>query len=168
MRTRARFDEATGDWVISGQKAWATNGGIADVHVVVATVDPELGAKGQAAFVVPRTEVSGLSQGKKLKKHGLRASHTAEVFLDEVRLPGSALLGGKEKLDARLDKARAGASSGANASMSTFELSRHVVGAQALGIGRAAYEVAWSTPRPGSSSADRSSTTRAWPSNSPT
>jgi alkylation response protein AidB-like acyl-CoA dehydrogenase len=51
MRTRARYDEATGDWVISGQKAWATNGGIADVHVVVATVDPALGAKGQAAFV---------------------------------------------------------------------------------------------------------------------
>jgi len=142
MRTRAHFDEASGDWVISGQKAWATNGGIADVHVVVATVDPALGAKGQAAFVVPRTEVTGLSQGKKLKKHGLRASHTAEVFLDDVRLPGSALLGGKEKLEARLAKARSGGSSGANASMSTFELSRHIVGAQALGIGRAAYEVA--------------------------
>jgi alkylation response protein AidB-like acyl-CoA dehydrogenase len=150
MRTRARHDAATGDWVISGQKAWATNGGIADVHVVVASVDPSLGAKGQAAFVVPRSEVTGLSQGKKLKKHGLRASHTAEVFLDDVRLPGSALLGGMEKLDARLARARSGGGSdgssaggsGQNASMSTFELTRHVVGAQALGIGRAAYEVA--------------------------
>ena len=143
MRTRARFDEATGDWLLSGQKAWVTNGGIADVHVVVATVDPALGTKGQAAFLVPRTEVTGLTPGRKLKKHGLRASHTAEVFLDDVRVPGSALLGGKEKLDARLAKARAGsASGGQNASMSTFELSRHVVGAQALGIGRAAYEVA--------------------------
>jgi alkylation response protein AidB-like acyl-CoA dehydrogenase len=145
LRTRARYDEASGDWVISGQKAWVTNGGIADVHVVIATVDPGLGTKGQAGFVVPRTEVSGLTQGRKLKKHGLRASHTAEVFLDEVRVPGAALLGGKEKLDARLAKARdaaSGAGSGQNASMSTFELSRHVVGAQALGIGRAAYEIA--------------------------
>ncbi len=143
LRTRARFDEATDEWVISGQKAWATNGGIAEVHVVVATLDPELGTKGQAAFVVPKSEVKGLSQGKKLKKHGLRASHTAEVFLDEVRVPAEHVLGGKEKLDARLAKARAGgAEAGKNASMSTFDLSRHVVGAQALGIGRAAYEIA--------------------------
>jgi alkylation response protein AidB-like acyl-CoA dehydrogenase len=144
MRTRARYDEATDEWVISGQKAWATNGGIADVHVVVATVDPSVGTKGQAAFLVPRSEIKkGLSHGAKLKKHGLRASHTAEVFLDEVRVPAAYLLGGKEKLDARLAKAREGrANAGKNASMSTFELSRHVVGAQALGIGRAAYEVA--------------------------
>jgi alkylation response protein AidB-like acyl-CoA dehydrogenase len=143
LRTRARFDEASNEWVISGQKAWATNGGIADVHVVVATLDSALGTKGQAAFLVPASEVKGLSQGKKLKKHGLRASHTAEVFLDEVRVPAGNVLGGKEKLDARLAKARAGsADPGKNASMSTFELTRHVVGAQALGIGRAAYEVA--------------------------
>jgi alkylation response protein AidB-like acyl-CoA dehydrogenase len=141
MRTRARYDEATDEWVISGQKAWATNGGIADVHVVVAAVDPELAARGQAAFVVPASEVTGLSMGKKLKKHGLRASHTAEVYLDEVRVPGRHLLGGKEKLDERLARAREG-TSGRNASMSTFELSRHVVGAQAVGIARAAYEYA--------------------------
>jgi len=141
MRTRARYDEATGEWVISGQKAWATNGGIADVHVIVAAVDPELAARGQAAFLVPASEVDGLSMGKKLKKHGLRASHTAEVYLDEVRVPGNYLLGGKEKLDERLARAREG-TSGRNASMSTFELSRHVVGAQAIGIARAAYEYA--------------------------
>ncbi len=142
MRTRATFDEATGDWRISGQKAWVTNGGIADVHVVVATLDPSLGTKGQAAFVLPKSEVTGLIMGKKLKKHGLHASHTAEVFLDDVRVPARFLLGGKERLDARLAKARQGTSSGQNASMSTFELSRHVVGAQALGIARAAYEYA--------------------------
>lgn len=142
MRTRARYDEATGEWVLNGQKAWATNGGIADVHVVVCAVDPELGAKGQAAFVVPKSEVSGVSMGKKLKKHGLRASHTAEVYLDDVRVPGANLLGDKEKLDERIAKAREGAKAGRNASMSTFELSRHVVGAQAIGIARAAYEYA--------------------------
>ena len=142
MRTRARYDQATHEWVLSGAKAWATNGGISDIHVVVAAVDPELGARGQAAFLVPRSEVAGLSMGKKLKKHGLRASHTAEVYLDDVRLPAGYLLGGKEKLDARLARAREGDRGGRNASMSTFELSRHVVGSQALGIARAAYEYA--------------------------
>ncbi|MFI7585896.1 acyl-CoA dehydrogenase family protein [Spongisporangium articulatum] len=142
MRTRARYDEATDEWVLSGQKAWATNGGIADIHVIVAAVEPELKAKGQAAFIVPKSEVKGLEQGKKLKKHGLRASHTAELFLDEVRIPGRYLLGGKEKLDKRIAKAKEGSTGGKNASMSTFELSRHVVGAQALGIARAAYEYA--------------------------
>ena len=48
-----RYDEATDEWVLNGQKAWATNGGIADVHVVIASVDRELGLRGQAAFVVP-------------------------------------------------------------------------------------------------------------------
>jgi alkylation response protein AidB-like acyl-CoA dehydrogenase len=142
MRTRARYDEATDEWVINGQKAWATNGGIADVHVIVCAVDPGLGAKGQAAFLVPKSEVTGLSMGAKLKKHGLRASHTAEVYLDDVRIPGRFLLGGKDKLDERMAKAREGAKAGRNASMSTFELSRHVVGAQAIGIARAAYEYA--------------------------
>ena len=142
IRTRARFDEATGDWVLSGQKAWATNGGIADVHVVVAAVEPELGTRGQAAFVVPRTEVTGLEQSRKLRKHGMRASHTADVFLDDVRVPGDFLLGGKAKLDARTARAREGGPSRGNSSMATFELTRHVVGAQAVGIARAAYEVA--------------------------
>ena len=142
ISTRARYDEATGEWVLTGQKAWATNGGIADVHVVVATVDRELGTRGHAAFVVPRTEVTGLEQGRKLAKHGLRASHTADVFLDDVRVPGAHLLGGKDKLDERLAHAREGSGSKGSASMAAFELSRHVVGAQAVGIARAAYEVA--------------------------
>ena len=53
MRTRATYDEATDEWVLNGTKTWATNGGIADVHVVTAVVDPELRARGQASFVVP-------------------------------------------------------------------------------------------------------------------
>jgi alkylation response protein AidB-like acyl-CoA dehydrogenase len=146
IRTRATYDAVTDEWVINGQKAWATNGGIADIHVVVATVDPSLGTKGQAAFVVPRSEVRGLEQGTKLRKHGLRASHTADVFFDNVRIPAENVLGGKEKLDARIAKARearaAGSGSGRNASMATFEMTRHLVGAQAIGIARAAYEVA--------------------------
>ena len=141
LRTRARYDEAGDEWVLNGQKAWATNGGIANVHVIVASVDPELGARGQAAFVVP-PGTKGLEMGTKLKKHGIRASHTADVFLDDCRVPGSCLLGGKEKLDERLARAREGTKAKKQAAMQTFELSRPTVGAQALGIARAAYEYA--------------------------
>ena len=148
MRTRARYDEATDEWVLNGTKTWATNGGIADVHVVTAVVDPDLRTRGQASFVVP-PGTTGLSQGQKFHKHGIRASHTAEVVLDDVRIPGRCLLGGKEKLDARLARAREGARAASasgeprsNASMATFERTRPAVGAQAVGIARAAYEVA--------------------------
>jgi alkylation response protein AidB-like acyl-CoA dehydrogenase len=142
MRTRATYDEASDEWVLNGTKTWATNGGLADIHVVTAVVDPELRARGQASFVVP-PNTEGLSQGQKFAKHGIRASHTAEVVLDQVRIPGSCLLGGKEKLDERLARAREGSGSGGkNASMVTFERTRPAVGAQAIGIARAAYEIA--------------------------
>ncbi|WP_028637807.1 acyl-CoA dehydrogenase family protein [Nocardioides sp. URHA0032] len=141
MRTRATYDEATDEWVLNGTKTWATNGGIADVHVVTAVVDPELRTRGQASFVVP-PGTQGLSQGQKFHKHGIRASHTAEVVLDHVRVPGRCLLGGKQKLDARLARAREGGGARGNASMATFERTRPAVGAQAIGIARAAYEVA--------------------------
>ena len=93
--------------MLNGQKAWATNGGIADVHVVIASVDRELGSRGHAAFVIP-PGTKGCEQGAKVKKHGLRASHTADVHLDDCRVPGSCLLGGKEKLDERLARVREG------------------------------------------------------------
>ncbi|MEZ0110854.1 alkylation response protein AidB-like acyl-CoA dehydrogenase [Catenulispora sp. EB89] len=139
MRTRAVYDQAKDEWVLNGTKTWATNGGIANVHVVVATVDPALGTRGHASFIIP-PNTPGMAQGQKFKKHGIRASHTAEVVLDDVRIPGSCLLGGKEKLDARLARAREGKSSRGNASMATFEASRPAVGAMAVGIARAAYE----------------------------
>src|SRR3954452_24858 len=140
LRTRAVYDEASDEWVINGTKAWITNGGIADVHVVVATVDPELKSRGQASFVVP-PGTRGLSQGQKYKKHGIRASHTAEVVLDDVRVPGRCLLGGKEKLDAKLARAREmGRTGEKQPAMSTFEATRPAVAAMAVGIARAAYE----------------------------
>jgi alkylation response protein AidB-like acyl-CoA dehydrogenase len=142
LRTRAVYDEANDEWVINGTKAWITNGGIADVHVVVATVDPELRSRGQASFVVP-PGTKGLSQGQKYLKHGIRASHTSEVVLDDVRVPGSCLLGGKERLDAKLARARERQTTGEKQpAMATFEATRPAVGAQALGIARAAYEYA--------------------------
>ena len=139
LRTRARKDGA--DWVLNGTKVFITNGGIADVHVVVATVDPALGARGQASFVVP-PGTRGLSMGKKEKKMGIRASHTAEVILDDVRIPAECLLGGEEKFEARLARAREGGTTKVQAAMRTFEASRPIVGAQAIGIARAAYEFA--------------------------
>ncbi|MFN2615928.1 MAG: acyl-CoA dehydrogenase family protein [Thermoleophilaceae bacterium] len=141
LRTRAKYDEAKDEWILNGQKAWATNGGIANIHVVVASVDPELGARGQAAFVIPPGS-DGLEMGTKVKKHGLRSSHTADVFLDDCRVPGSCLLGGKEKLDERMAHAREGTRAKSQAAMRTFEVSRPTVGAQAIGIARAAYEYA--------------------------
>jgi alkylation response protein AidB-like acyl-CoA dehydrogenase len=156
LRTRAVYDEKSDEWVLNGVKTWITNGGIADVHVVVASVDPELKARGQASFVVgPEFKGNGLSQGQKFKKHGIRASHTSEVILEDCRIPGSALLGGKDRLDARLAKARerqaaiergenvqSSREKGGQAAMATFEASRPSVGAQAVGIARAAYEYA--------------------------
>jgi alkylation response protein AidB-like acyl-CoA dehydrogenase len=142
MKTRAVYDQATDEWVLNGTKTWATNGGIADWHVIVASVDPELGTRGQASFAVP-PGTKGLSQGQKFKKHGIRASHTAEVVLDNVRLAAKYQLGGKEKLDDRLNRAREGLKTGrSQPSMATFERTRPTVGAQAVGIARAAYEVA--------------------------
>jgi acyl-CoA dehydrogenase len=141
LKSRAVYDEAKDEWVLNGTKTWITNGGIADVHVLVLSVDPELNSRGHAAFVVP-PGTPGLSQGQKFKKHGIRASHTAEVVLDNVRVPGRCLLGGKEKLDARLARAREGKSSKVQAAMATFEATRPAVGAQAVGIARAAYEFA--------------------------
>ena len=142
MRTRAVYDEQKDEWVLNGTKTWATNGGIADIHVVTAVVDPELKARGHASFVIP-PGTKGLSQGQKFAKHGIRASHTAEVVLEDCRVPGSCLLGGKDKLEERLARAREGAKTGrTQPSMATFERTRPAVGAQAVGVARAAYEYA--------------------------
>ncbi len=142
IRTTAKLDEAAGEWVLNGQKAWATNGGIADVHVVIASVDRALGSRGHAAFVVPISEARGISQGSKVSKHGLRASHTADVHLDDCRVPVEYVLGGAERLEERIARAQEGKRSSSQAAMQTFEASRPTVAAQALGIARAAYEYA--------------------------
>jgi acyl-CoA dehydrogenase len=137
LRTTAKLD---GDeWILNGTKVFISNGGIADVTVVVATVDPELGHRGQASFIVPK-DTPGLSQGKKEDKLGIRASQTAEVVLEDCRVPMEYLLGGKEKLDRKLERARSGQKSGSSGALATFEITRPLVGASALGIAQAAYE----------------------------
>lgn len=139
LRTKAERD---GDeWILNGTKVFITNGGIADVHVVVATVDPALGHRGQATFVVPKG-TPGLRQGKKEKKLGIRASHTAEVIFEDCRIPMEYLLGGPDKLEAKLERGRTGQSAGKSGGLATLEASRPAVAAQAIGVARAAYEFA--------------------------
>jgi len=115
-------------WVLNGVKRFITNGGIADIHVVFATVDKSLGYFGIRGFVVEH-DTPGLKAGKVEDKMGVRASHTAEVILDDCRIPAGNLLGADEKT----------AFYGA---MKTLESSRPLVAAGAVGIARAAYEYA--------------------------
>ncbi len=141
LKTRAVRDDASDTWTLNGTKTWITNGGIADIHVVVASVEPELGARGQASFVVP-PNTPGLSMGQKFKKMGIRASHTAEVVLQDVKVPGTCLLGGEDRFDERVARAREGKHGKSSTAMATFEATRPGVAAQAVGIARAAYEYA--------------------------
>ncbi|MGV0792005.1 acyl-CoA dehydrogenase family protein [Mycolicibacterium sp. XJ1819] len=146
LRTRARRTGpgADADWIIDGHKMWIGNGGIADVHVVNAVVDEELGHRGQALFIVPGG-TPGLQMVRKLDKLGCRASHTAELKFHGVRVPADHLLGGQDKLEHKLARTREAMASGGrsgSATLGTFEQTRPMVAAQALGIARAAMEYA--------------------------
>jgi alkylation response protein AidB-like acyl-CoA dehydrogenase len=157
IQTQARRDGD--DWVIDGQKVFIGNGGIADVHVVVATVDPEAGHRGQGVFIVPKG-TPGLTMLRKLDKLGCRASHTGEIVFEDCRVPGEHLLGGLERLEERIAKGReseqgkkpltpaeeGGAAAAvqrrSSAALGAFERTRPMVAAQAIGIARAALEFA--------------------------
>jgi acyl-CoA dehydrogenase len=139
LRTTARRD---GDeWVLNGQKIFATNGGPAGVRIVVATVDPELGHRGQAAFIVG-PDTPGIRPGKKEKKLGIRASDTSEVLLEDCRVPLENVVGGMERLERKLREARDRNGTRQSAALKTFEMTRPSVAAQAVGIARAAFEFA--------------------------
>lgn len=141
-RLRTRAERVEGGWLLNGEKIWITNGGIADVHVVVATVDPSLGHRGQASFIVTG-DSEGFTQTKKVPKLGIRASHTAELALTDVFVPDEQLLGGQERLDDRMERARDPdheRSRRGSGALSTFEATRPIVGIQAVGIARAAFE----------------------------
>jgi acyl-CoA dehydrogenase len=123
------------DYVLNGEKQFITNGGIADLHVVFATEDRSKGWGGLGAYVVPRG-TPGLEQGTVWRKMGIRASHTANVVLNNCRIPAAYKLGGGGGAGG------AGGGPGALGALMTLERTRPVVGAYALGIGRAAYEYA--------------------------
>ena len=154
LRTRARYDEARDEWVLNGQKAWATNGGIANVHVIVASVDRS--GRARPGVVRDPAGQAGPQMGAKIAKHGMRASHTADVHLDDCRVPAG--VPARRQGEARgAPRARAqGKRARDQAAMATFESSRPTVGAQALGIARAAYECALEYAMQRSSSAARS------------
>src|SRR3954469_18320180 len=158
IETRARQDG--GDWVIDGHKVFIGNGGIADVHVVVAAVDPSAGHRGQGVFIVPGG-TPGLTMLRKLDKLGCRASHTGEIVFEGCRVPGDHLLGGEQRLAERIAKGREaeresrppasareergqGAAVGrrSSAALRGVERTRPMVAAQAIGIARAALEFA--------------------------
>ena len=79
-------------WVLKGHKLWITNGNEAELFIVFATVDPDAGYKGITAFLVEK-DFEGFSVGKKEDKLGIRASSTTELLFDNVRVPGSNVLG---------------------------------------------------------------------------
>ncbi len=130
IRTSCRKDGS--DWILDGRKCYITNGGRASWNVVFATVDPSLGRAGHRAFVVEKG-TPGFSVGKIEEKMGLRASETAELVLDECRVPAANLLGGEEKYQTK---------EGFLTAMKTFDNTRPLVAAMAIGIGRAAYDYA--------------------------
>jgi acyl-CoA dehydrogenase len=129
------------DWVLDGHKIFIGNGGVADVHIVVATVDPDLGHRGQASFVVPKG-TPGLVPVRRLSKLGMRAAYTGEFRLENCRVPGDHLLGGQHKLDEKLASARQPQEPGKSTTLQALERSRPVVAAQAIGVARAAFEYA--------------------------
>jgi acyl-CoA dehydrogenase len=130
IRTSCRKDG--NHWVLNGRKCFITNGGRAIWTVIFATVDPSLGRAGQRAFVVEKG-TPGFSVGKIEDKMGLRANETAELVLEDCRVPAENLLGGEEAYHTK---------EGFVTAMRTFDNTRPLVASMAIGIGRAAYEYA--------------------------
>jgi alkylation response protein AidB-like acyl-CoA dehydrogenase len=120
-----QLQETEGGYLLNGSKCFITNGSIADFYTVFATADRSRGARGLTAVVVEKGS-KGLSSGRKEDKMGIRASDTADVIFEEVFVPQGNVLG------------RIGG--GFRTIMTTFDTSRPMVGALALGVARAAYE----------------------------
>lgn len=115
------------EYIINGSKCFISNGGIASFYTIFALTDPEKGPRGMSAFIVPR-ESPGLSIGKVEDKMGHRASNTAELHFDDLRVPAENLLG-KEGL-------------GFIIALKTLDRTRAPVGAAGVGVARAALEYA--------------------------
>src|SRR5437879_10633904 len=133
MAINTTAKKVDGGYVINGTKQFITNGGITDLHVIFANTDPQAGAAGSAAFVVEKGN-KGLSMGRKEKKLGVRASHTAQVILQDCFVPTENRLGG--------EPGDPDAGPGALGALLMLEHSRPAVAAGSIGIARAAYEFA--------------------------
>ncbi|MGP5494616.1 isovaleryl-CoA dehydrogenase [Psychrobacter celer] len=90
---KLKAEEKDGHYVLNGSKMWITNGPDADVMVVYAKTNPELGAKGMTAFIVEKG-MTGFGTAQKLDKLGMRGSHTGEMIFDNVEVPKDNILGG--------------------------------------------------------------------------
>jgi alkylation response protein AidB-like acyl-CoA dehydrogenase len=90
--------KADGSFVLNGSKTYITNGWHSDLVIVVAKTNPSAGAKGTSLFLL-EASTPGFTKGKPLKKLGLKAQDTCELFFDNVVLPAQALLGGEEMLN---------------------------------------------------------------------
>ncbi len=125
LKTKAK--KVGDEYIINGAKCFTSNGAIASLYVVFANTNPDKGARGISAFIVPR-ETPGITVGKIEDKMGHRASNTAELFFDEVKVPAENLLA-KEGF-------------GFLIAMKTLERTRAPVGAAGVGVARAALEYA--------------------------
>ena len=125
LKTKAIKD---GDeYVLNGSKCFISNGGIASQYVVFALTEPDKGARGMSAFIVPR-ESSGLTIGKEEDKMGHRASNTVELYFEDVKVPAENLLGKEGK--------------GFIMALKTLDRTRAPVGAAGVGVARTALEYA--------------------------
>ncbi len=124
---KTKAEKKGDEYIINGAKCFITNGGLARVYVVFALTDPEKGARGISAFIVPR-ETPGIIIGKEEDKMGHRASNTVELFFEDVRVPKENLLG-REGM-------------GFIVAMKTLDKTRVSVGAAGVGVARTALEYA--------------------------
>ena len=168
LKTRAVYDEATDTWTLNGTKTWITNGGIADVHVVVASVEPELGARGQASFIVP-PQTPGTLDGPEVQEDG-------DPGVPHRRGRAAGREGSRGHASSAARTGSTSASRGP-ARESTGRRRRRwppsrppgpPVAAQAVGIARAAYEYSLDYAKERRPSAGRSSSIRPSRSSSPT
>ena len=125
LKTSAK--KVDGGYVLNGTKHFITNGGLADVYTTFATLDPKMGDDGICAFIVEK-EFPGVKGGKKERKMGIRASHTAQVHFEDVFVPEENRLGEEGE--------------GFLIAMKTFDHTRPVVASMAIGVARAAFEFA--------------------------
>lgn len=131
---RTTATKVDGGYLLNGQKIFITNGGRASWNVVFATIDRNLGRAGHRAFVVEKG-TPGFTCTRVAKKMGLRANETAELLFEDCFVPDENLLGGEEMYSAKENKP-----SGFKVAMATFDSTRPIVAAMAIGIARAAYE----------------------------
>jgi len=147
IQTTARFDPATDEWVLNGTKIFCTAGeGASQTEggfvVVWATIDKSLGRGGIKSFVVP-AKTPGMRLVGLEKKLGIRASDTATLVFEDCRVPSGNLLGRPPKpksADEKAAEATRSGDKGFKGAMATFDASRPIVAAMAVGVGRAALD----------------------------